>query len=385
MSEEIVKVILILEAALLLHFGLTLLFAKLPSKLIRSAYGHSRRLMGGVFLLLSAGIFGFYLSRFSELGSYFRVAYNLSLYYTVAAIMSLSFATLIGRKPDYRSGRVLYLILSVLAFVSLAFGVCFVDDYSITRAVHISLAAFLFASIAVFVVYFFVRYREAIARGEAYYSEDIEIHIGWMKRSIYSIIGVGALSSIFAFSMVMSPWMRALFLFYFIAACGYIYSSFLNFVKVFVSLSNVECTIDDDDEECEQATEEPEILAPQIETNTIRLSPEMQSLVAERLDMWLAKRRYCQPRINIQSVALELCTNRLYLSTYINSTYNCSFRVWISTRRIEEAKRLLRGDRSKTIAMVATDVGFMSLSSFAHTFKKIEGYTPRQWIDNNVK
>lgn len=78
-------------------------------------------------------------------------------------------------------------------------------------------------------------------------------------------------------------------------------------------------------------------------------------------------------------MAAEIYTNRTYLSSYINKTYNCTFKSLLTQLRLEEAKILLSNAKKYPIAEVAAKSGFSSSESFIHVFKKTTGLTPAKW------
>ena len=74
-----------------------------------------------------------------------------------------------------------------------------------------------------------------------------------------------------------------------------------------------------------------------------------------------------------------LHTNRTYLSGYIKTTYDMSFRDWIIGLRIEYAKRLLARYPRLTVADTSEKSGFLSPSHFIRLFKENAGCTPVKW------
>lgn len=83
----------------------------------------------------------------------------------------------------------------------------------------------------------------------------------------------------------------------------------------------------------------------------------------------------------IRWLSMELRTNRTYLSEYINTTYNKSFRDWITDLRIEYAKRLMSQKPQLKIQEIAELSGFLSTSHFNRTFREKEGCSPVKWGD----
>ena len=101
--------------------------------------------------------------------------------------------------------------------------------------------------------------------------------------------------------------------------------------------------------------------------------------IATRLEEWIAADGYTRPGLTITDVANDLLTNRTYLSSYINTTYDTTFREWITRLRIEYAKRLLLGSPELTVQDVSERSGFQSTSHFIRIFKERTACPPAKW------
>lgn len=93
---------------------------------------------------------------------------------------------------------------------------------------------------------------------------------------------------------------------------------------------------------------------------------------------------FLNPTLNIDSLALHLGTNRLYISRLVNTTYHCPFRDYINRLRIEYAKDYMMQYPKATQEMIADACGFLSAQAFNHKFKQLEDCSPRQWIANQT-
>lgn len=81
----------------------------------------------------------------------------------------------------------------------------------------------------------------------------------------------------------------------------------------------------------------------------------------------------------IGDVAMELNTNRTYLSLYLNKTLKISFPEYLGNLRIEYAKTLLNQNPNESQAAIADACGFDSVATFSSKFKKTTGMTPGQY------
>lgn len=115
-------------------------------------------------------------------------------------------------------------------------------------------------------------------------------------------------------------------------------------------------------------------------------SPEGSMTVATRLrlrhelpELMTTRKVYLDPELRLDTVAQMLGTNRTYISTVLNEALGKSFIVWVNEYRIEEAKRIMRGETGKSISAIAEQAGFKSHSSFIEFFRRVEGVGPSEY------
>lgn len=91
--------------------------------------------------------------------------------------------------------------------------------------------------------------------------------------------------------------------------------------------------------------------------------------------------------LTIDILSSKLSTSRHHLSQVLNGRLNKSYIDFICELRLEEAKRRLSEQSSFrfTIAAIALDSGFRSVSSFNEVFKKHYGLTPSKFRDQQLK
>jgi len=142
-------------------------------------------------------------------------------------------------------------------------------------------------------------------------------------------------------------------------------------------------------EHLHKAIEIPDIEDSSSQTPAIAtvLIPENKVFIGleKRIEKWVEEKKYIEQGITIDVLARELRTNRNYLSHYINTLKNKSFRSWINELRIEEAKRLIISDPQKAMLDVAMEAGFVDRSNFFRQFSQQTGMTPKSWIKAQEK
>lgn len=96
---------------------------------------------------------------------------------------------------------------------------------------------------------------------------------------------------------------------------------------------------------------------------------------------------YLRKDLTLADIALELNTNRTYVSNYLSSVRRQTFYDYINQVRIERVSvPLLREHPEYTLDYIASESGFASISTFRRAFIKLTGQTPRQFaLEANKK
>ena len=114
---------------------------------------------------------------------------------------------------------------------------------------------------------------------------------------------------------------------------------------------------------------------------------EREAIIGERLDNVMTVRKiYLNPKLTVIDLAAAICTNKTYLSLYLNNTLHTTFYDYVNKYRIEEACGIMKemsAENKMMIAEVATASGFNSLSSFNRYFMKMKGISPSEFIMRN--
>ena len=99
-------------------------------------------------------------------------------------------------------------------------------------------------------------------------------------------------------------------------------------------------------------------------------------------DLFQNEKLYRNNDINLDMVANKLDTTRHNASQLINEHFNMSFREFVNSHRIQEAKELLEKENELNIIDIAYEVGYNNKVSFNKAFKKDTQLTPSEYINN---
>jgi len=104
------------------------------------------------------------------------------------------------------------------------------------------------------------------------------------------------------------------------------------------------------------------------------------------LDYTSKNELYKDHNITLVKLAKSLSLTPHVVSQVINEQLSCNFNDFINSYRVEEAKRMLgdAGMKNITVASIAYDCGFNTLSAFNTAFKKFTGLTPSQFRNKEL-
>lgn len=94
------------------------------------------------------------------------------------------------------------------------------------------------------------------------------------------------------------------------------------------------------------------------------------------IEHYRKKSSYLNPDCSLSTLSREVNIPKHILSSVFNQSLNVSFIDYTNRSRIEIAKRMIAETPHLTIAAIAQDSGFNSISSFNKAFKKFAGSTP---------
>lgn len=362
---------LVAAISLMLFFSATFVFGRHPDSAAYRHYTAARRRMGLALLLLSFNyaVHLFAAPRFSH--PEWGILLNICTYFLSSWLFASSLMSLLVR--DFNSPRrdlinvgcwALFSAVSALAIWISPQGLC-----DVIVLIAFSLVFMLYSlRLAVMLIR---TYRRAVRLLDGYYSDNVAAYVRWVSVFTYLAVFYGVGQGVFTFIPD-----RYVFL--------WILSSIPFYCYGYIAYTNYALEVKMVDEAIEADAEEPALVEHDggegsDETEGQHMHTANDSVVARQIDRWIEEGNFTHQGLTIAQLAQQICTNRTYLSAYINRHYRMSFCDWINSLRLDHAKKLLTTTPDLTIADIAQRAGYMSLSNFTRRFTASEGIPPGRW------
>jgi AraC-like DNA-binding protein len=134
------------------------------------------------------------------------------------------------------------------------------------------------------------------------------------------------------------------------------------------------------------------VMSLQSQKNSKYAHSSLKPEEADRIENELAAtmrdaKLFVDPSLTIDSLALKFQTSRHHLSQVLNERLQKTYADYIGSLRLEEARRRLSdpGNLRYTIAGIAMDSGFNSVSTFNEAFKRQFHQTPSRYREQVLK
>ena len=365
MDQSLYSYSLCAAIPLMLFFGFNMLFARVPERKIFRNFLLSRRIMGTAMLVLSANyLVHFFCSpRLKDVNA--TILMNLDTYFLCYWLFSSALLTLLNKRYITRTLLLQHLAMWI-AFTALAAAIVIWVPKG--DAQHIGIVA-LATWLVIYGTFLSVRmlrtYAKAVKMFRDNHSDDIGAYIRWL--SIFTIWAI-----VFGVSCGLLTFLpdRYVFLWVLSAIPFYVYL-FCSYQNYMLEFETVESAIEDD-----LTMEQYDELNTPANSFTV---PTYHADLERRINEWIEQEGFCQPGLTLKDLSDQLCTNRTYLSEYINRVHHVNFRDWITDLRIEFAKRRMKECPQQKMFEISESSGFMSLSHFTKIFSEKEGCTPARW------
>ena len=375
MEPSIYNYSLCIALPLMSFFGFYFLFAKTPEKAIFENYLRSRRIMGVAILLLAANysVHFFFGIRFKNANA--AILMNLSTYFLCYWLFSSALTTLLYRfyitKRRLRTHICLWILFSILSGIVLLL---------LPKGILQATAMFALATwLVIYGLYLTHRllktYHKVIRIFNDTHADDIGAYIKWLSIFTYwaVIFGVGCGLLTFLPDEYIYIWILSSVPFYI-----YLFLCYLNYLLFYEQVENAmeDGMTSEEENLCDTTNQKQE---------QKQETPFYHAEIEKKIKSWIDTDGYIRPGLTIKELSDKLQTNRTYLSGYIKTKYEMSFRDWITGLRIEYAKRLLAQNPRLTVADISEKSGFLSPSHFIRMFKENAGCTPVKWKKTEAK
>ncbi len=346
-----------------------LLLDSMPRELNDKYALSSSQFMGLGICAIPIASFIYYFFEMKDWGAQYATAINL-IAYTFASIF-ISIAFLILTEKRFNQTFIKYSVGLAMAYTAVLWGglnLCApeLDDRLVVIAY--TMYCMLVVSLISICIYKYIKRKDIKTEGQQFERK-------WFGRAIgisLYLISVSVLSpSFFSYPL----WLGQIFVVSFVGGIIALYICYRRLIvrrakSVFGLVRPNQFIVDED-----------ELESPKVDSTN--LSAAIQQHIEDGLNRWIDEQKYCQSNISIISVSKDVYTNRTYLSKYINTKYGCSFRVWLTTLRLEEAKQILSENHTISMEEVAEQIGAASLESFTQAFVANTGMSPKRWRDNH--
>lgn len=107
-------------------------------------------------------------------------------------------------------------------------------------------------------------------------------------------------------------------------------------------------------------------------------SVEIYRLAEDKMQV---EKRYLDPYLTMESLAMELNVHRNALSAAVNRYAKTSFTLWLTSYRVAEVERLATAKENQGVSLekLSQLAGFANRTSFYRGFKNIRGVAPVEW------
>ncbi len=365
MDQSLYSYSLCAAIPLMLFFGFNMLFARVPERKIFRNFLLSRHIMGTAMLVLSANyLVHFFCSpRLKDVNA--TILMNLDTYFLCYWLFSSALLTLLNKRYITRTLLLQHLAMWIAFTAMSAAIVIWVPKGDAQHIGIVALAIWLVIYGTFLSVRMLRTYAKAVKMFRDNHSDDIGAYIRWL--SIFTIWAI-----VFGVSCGLLTFLpdRYVFLWVLSAIPFYVYL-FCSYQNYMLEFETVESAIEDD----LTMEQYDELNTP---ANSFTVPPYLADL-ERRIKEWIEQEGFCQPGLTLKDLSDQLCTNRTYLSEYINRVHHVNFRDWITDLRIEFAKRRMKECPQQKMFEISESSGFTSLSHFTKIFSEKEGCTPARW------
>ena len=340
----------------------------MPERTRRDAViNRSRWLMVGALALIGAQFLVQYVTELRLMGVTQGVLANLAFFVPASGLMSLTVLNLQRQGHLTAFERWGWLGVTLLVIAGLAIAVT-TDGNPISRLsdrvlwTEMALSVFYAAMQTYYSLLQFRELQRMQAAIENYYDSERKGLTRWMKHAI----AVTGLMAIFVPVFIFGP--NILLIIYGLAFFWGIFMMWFSFVRYFTS--NDMKRVREAEANAEETTKAGCVSS---------FSAEDKARISRAVERWLASGGHLKAGITSPIAADAMNVPRYQLTAWVKASGHNSFTRWITTLRIDEAKRVLHEHRHWTNEAVADHCGF-SRAYFQKIFKQETGMAPSEFV-----
>ena len=219
-------------------------------------------------------------------------------------------------------------------------------------------------------LYYFIRHMYEMQQMhralDSYFDRDAYGMLRWMRMSIILL----ALMALFAPVVIFSNSLPLAFYGLF-TLCGFFY--FVDSFGLYVVSSSANRVMEAD----QNARKEEEVAAEM--TDKLSDDSETKQRIKHAVERWIECGGYLKSGMNMPSVASEIGIPQYQLTSWLRQQ-NCKYSEWMTSLRIEEAKRVIVSHPDWSNESVAEHCGFSDRTYFQKKFKEKTGMTPADYM-----
>jgi AraC-like DNA-binding protein len=362
MFEHLYTVITLINSAVCFTLALAFLLLRVSRKETLKNYRAARFALAMAYLAVSI---------ISTLEILFQPN-NSDLYYTgliylivsssQALLFTYTLITLLDRCFTTRR-KIIKELLPILALTGICFIVYYLGEMFVFKIAFYTFAGYYLFLLFRYTYLFRKVYCAYIQRIDNYYSAQENFRLRWVLVAFYWALGIGILVMA---GVIMSAVANTIVAFILMVYYLYFGICFINYAFLF---QNIEAVVESPTQPKVKVTPNKSIYAD----------------MERRMEQWLKHKHFTHSGITIEQVAADLCSNREYVSQYVNNVLNKTFREWINDLRIEQAKQLLLEDSHLPVGDIGIQVGFSDKSNFGRQFSRKTGLTPNAWREKQMQ
>lgn len=328
-------------------------------------------LSGAYFILACSGFFSYFMHVEAE-----KDAVLMASTLFIASYQAFLFTTtcITFIRPAYvtRPFIVKHLLLITTAGIPLVLSSLFAED-TVFPYLFYSCIALYALQMLYYACLFRREYGQSLKQLEAYYDEDENYRLRWVKICFYSALGIGvwALVSIFSGSFLYCIFIVSYTAYYsYMVYRFYNYMTDAGFLIPAMSAKTVPAG---------EVMLESDVLLTEEEKKHLS---EKECQLKAALEKWVEDKEYCRGDVSVDDIVIALGTNRNFLRYYFRNRMTVDFRAWRNELRVAEAKRIMAERPDISLGEVCRIAGFNYLSNLHRQFEKITGDTPADFKNN---